>query len=211
MTILIKGTNNIDSKKGKDMSSSIRIKSLALIPFLISCLFITNCGVLDKLKESTDAIDNNISAVKSSTQSIILNQDAVQESNKSIHENFNTIKLSSASILENQKIIEASIPIITENIKIVRMTSEAILANKDAINQSTALIRENAEAVRHSSDMIMKNAQAIEKSTKLLSQLNVNPVIGGIIILLLLINIFIVPTLMLYLLWQIKNIALKKT
>lgn len=176
--------------------------------FLIVLLFLsicTSCSLIEKVEQSTNAIDENRQAVEASTDAIAANKAKVEESNAAISANKTAVKTSSLSILENQKIIENNNKTIAENRDVVEKANKAIRANEEIIMRSTMAIQQNIAAVEQSSLMIKKNAEAVSEATNLLSQIKLSPFVVGLISLMMLIALFIIPLLLVLFMWRIQQ------
>lgn len=162
----------------------------------------SSCSLLEKVEQSTNAIDENRHAVQLSTKSIAANQAIIQQSNMVISANKELIKGSSQSFVET---VEGSNKAIAENHDLIEKTNMAIKANQEIITRNTLAIQENITAVELSSAVIKKNAEVIREATHLMSQLTLSPPMAGIVGLMVLIGIFFIPLLSVLIIWRIKH------
>lgn len=160
--------------------------------FLFSTFFciaiITSCSLVHQVQQSTSAISDNRKVVESSTKAI--------ESNKE------TIQQSSQVIAANKDVIASSNKMIAANQDAIQKANQAILDNQKTISLSTSAIQENIEAVRLSSAMIKKNAEQIQELSNLMNQFKPDPFAIKIIAIIIAINVFLIPLLMVIFMWR---------
>jgi hypothetical protein len=186
-------TFNMDHPMSKRLYNGFIIASLG---------FCCSCNLVQKVQESSDAIDNNRTAVQLSTMDIMSNAAAISQTTSSIAANREAVERSSQTIKTNGSAVEGATQAINANKEIVVAASQAISdnrntvdkstqsidknriiidrstaainANRDAVSKSTDVIKANNEAIRSTTDAILKNAQAIEASTSIVSKLQIN-------------------------------------
>jgi methyl-accepting chemotaxis protein len=79
-------------------------KAIMILPVVAAAL--SSCGLVNLVKESTEAIQANRCAVIESTDAIQRNHEAVERSNVSIQKNIEAVEKSNAAIEENRRKLE---------------------------------------------------------------------------------------------------------
>lgn len=112
------------------------------VQFIFFCSMIIFCGctLMNKIEESTQAIENNLQVVRESTHVIESNKNAVATSTNVIKNNRNLIERSNQAILDNQRLIERANRAIVENQRVVSSSTNSIKENAQAVEQATALL-----------------------------------------------------------------------